>query len=518
MSPFSRPAPIETGAQPLLDALARQRLMVYCLILLALGLIDISRFIFIDLTALFAPAAPAAAGDTADLAAFDANALRGWAHLGGLVAAMLVVVYFLVIQRLRLITYKQVIDNVSLLIVLVGALLLAARLVFLPALPAISADKTVWVLLGIVDLAVLHLTACLTIPWSARESAIPFIPLLLVWTMVVLIPDVGEWDIFDRVVVVIMSPVVLAPGAMLASWRRKRSLEDLERLRLGEQVRSIGGELSRARIVHDAMFPRPFDDGHVCFEYEYVPIHEIGGDYVHLHADERGGCISLTLLDVAGHGLAAALTVNRLFGELERIRAEDPDATPAGVMTLLNRYINLTMARHNLYATGACFTLDPRTGQLHWVNAGHPPSLLRRADGRVFDMKGTAMLLGAQAHAEFEPNQQTIALSPGDVVIAYTDGAYEARNAAGERFGIARMRQTALFNPPPRSWTRFLSTAVAKHHAGHADDDVLIATLSLRSLRVTGVDSSSLANGDRSIAGERKHDVESVAAESASAT
>jgi len=515
MSPFSRPAPLETSAQPQMDALARSRLTVYCIVLLVLGSIDAGRFIFSDFTTLVAPASSA---ETADIAAANVNALRGWAHLGGLAAALLVIVYFLVIQRQRLATYKQVIDNVSLLIVLVGALLLAARLVFLPALPAINADKTVWVLLGIVDLAVLHLAACMIMPWSARESAIPFIPLLLVWTMVVLIPDVGEWEIFDRVVVVIMSPIVLAPGAMITSWRRKRSLEDMERLRLGEQVRSIGGELSRARIVHDAMFPRPYDNGHVCFEYEYVPIHEIGGDYVHFHADENTGCTYLTLLDVAGHGLAAALTVNRLFGELERIRAENPDATPAGVMSLLNRYINLTMARHNLYATGACFMLDSRSGQLHWVNAGHPPSLLRRPDGRVFDMKGTAMLLGAQSYAEFEPNQQTIGLSPGDVVIAYTDGAYEARNAAGERFGIARMRQTALFNPPPRSWTRFITTAVSKHHAGCADDDVLIATLTLRSLRVTGVDSSSRANGERSAAGDRTHDVETVAAESASVT
>ena len=64
----------------------------------------------------------------------------------------------------------------------------------------------------------------------------------------VLIPDVGDWEIFDRVVVVIMSPIVLAPGAGIANWRQKRSREDLERLMLGEQVRSIGGELSRARI------------------------------------------------------------------------------------------------------------------------------------------------------------------------------------------------------------------------------------------------------------------------------
>ncbi|MCZ6835602.1 MAG: SpoIIE family protein phosphatase [Planctomycetota bacterium] len=475
MNAPSMPYQINENTQPMLDRLASKKLMVFCIVLLALGVANAGWFFFTDL-ALLVQVAQAAPDSQAESA--QAAVTRGWARMGGFAAAMLTIVYFLAIQRKRLTTYKQVIDNASLMIVLIGALMLASRLVLQSVFPTMAA----W---GIMDLMIVHLAACLILPWSPKESVIPFIPLLLVWAMVVLIPDVGEWEIFDRVVVVIMSPIILAPGALITSWRRKRSQEDLERIMLGEQVRSIGGELSRARIVHDAMFPKPYDDGHVCFEFEYVPIHEIGGDYVHFHRCRISGRIYLTLLDVAGHGLAAALTVNRLFGELERIRAEDPNAGPSEVMALLNRYINLTMARHNLYATGACFMLDPSNGTLHWVNAGHPPSLLRRADGRVFDMKGTTMLLGAQTYAEFDPNMQTITLSPGDVVIAYTDGAFEARDDRGKRFGIDRLRETLLFDPPPRCWTRFISTAVEKHHGGNAEDDVLIASLALRSLQFT---------------------------------
>jgi hypothetical protein len=124
--------------------------------------------------------------------------------------------------------------------------------------------------------------------------------------------------VLDRVVVIIISPVGLVPGALIAGWRWRRRKEEHERLVLVDQVELYGGELSRARIVHDAMFPPAFL-GHVTFEYEYQPIHEIGGDYVHTYVCPETGRVTLTLLDVAGHGLAAALTVNRLFGELERI-------------------------------------------------------------------------------------------------------------------------------------------------------------------------------------------------------
>ena len=281
-----------------------------------------------------------------------------------------------------------------------------------------------------------------------------------------------------------MSPVILAPGALIAAWRWRRRQEEEERLMLGEQVRTMGGEFSRARIVHDAVFPAPVDTGHVRFEYDYRPIAEIGGDYVHLHVSKDSGCFFLTLLDVAGHGLAAALTVNRLFGELERIRAEDLEASPAQVMELLNRYINLTMAPHSLYATGTCVMLDPSNGDVSWVNAGHPPALVRKRDGQVMDLPGTTLLLGAQTFAEFETNQRTVRLEPGDVIIAYTDGAFEARDESGAQFGLESIRQTARFNPPPRDWARFIANAVSKHHGGHAEDDVLITSLHLRSLRI----------------------------------
>ena len=95
--------------------------------------------------------------------------------------------------------------------------------------------------------------------------------------------------------------------------------------------------------------------------------------------------------------------------------------------------------------------LDPTTGVLNWVNAGHPPSLVRRPDGSVIDLPTTTMLLGALGSEEFTADSSQVSLRPGDVVIAYTDGAFEARDDAGARFGLDAVRETARFNPPPRS-------------------------------------------------------------------
>jgi serine phosphatase RsbU (regulator of sigma subunit) len=322
-----------------------------------------------------------------------------------------------------------------------------------------------------------------------RESVVPFVPLLVAWVVAFMVPGVadgpaaGGLNPFDRVVIAMLSPIALLPGVLVAGWRQRVRDDLAEQEELRGRMSFVDDELSRARIVHDAMFP-PSVDGEVRFEYTYEPIHEIGGDYVHVHRCDRTGRITVTLLDVAGHGLAAALTVNRLFGELERILAEDASATPREIMELLNRYIHLTMSRHSMFATGTCMTLDPSRGELRWVSAGHPPSILRRADGDVSELETTTMLLGALGPGDFESIEECTTLGPGDVVIAYTDGAFEARNAAGEQFGIDRIRGLVTFDTPPRSWSRFLAGAVENHHGGAADDDVLIASLTLSSLRV----------------------------------
>jgi serine phosphatase RsbU (regulator of sigma subunit) len=461
---------LESQPSGQLDALARQRMSVLCIVYMVLGLFALIVFAIGDMPDLF----EAAESNTREDAM---NLWRGWGRLGGYAAAILVAAYFLWIHRSRMKTRDDVVSAATMMVVLSGVLILASRLVYL----RVDNFSAAW---GVIDVFTMHIVACMLLPWDPKESAKPFALLLLVWMMSFIVPNSTDWEITTRLVASIASWAGLLPGMGLAWFRGQRREEVAEREMLGEQMRTMGGELSKARIVHDAMFPEEFDTGHVRFEYDYRPIAEIGGDYVHVHNCADSGRIYLTLLDVAGHGLAAALTVNRLFGELERIRAEDPDAMPGTVMDLLNRYINLTMATHSMYATGACIMLDPSNGEVAWVNAGHPPAIVRKSDGSIRDLGGTTMLLGALAPEEFETNQKSTNLEPGDVLIAYTDGAFEARDLNGERFGLDRLRETTKFNPPPRDWSRFIANAVDEHHCGNTEDDVLVASLHLRSLRI----------------------------------
>jgi sigma-B regulation protein RsbU (phosphoserine phosphatase) len=281
---------------------------------------------------------------------------------------------------------------------------------------------------------------------------------------------------------IVFGPGVLIPGLAIAAFRLHSFRQAFSARMVGQHFVSMRREFNRARSIHESMFPSPYDDGHVRFEYTYRPMRELGGDFVHLHVGVQG-LVHLTLIDVTGHGLAAALTVNRLYGELERIRAESPQAEPGDVLTLLNRYIHLTLARHNIYATGACVTLDPYLGELRWANAGHPSGLLRGANGVIRSLDSTTAMLGAVEDGVFDAAPERLELAPSDTLVLFTDGVFEARNRKGQQFGLERVRDLIRVQPPPRHWPGFIATAVDRYNAGRTEDDVLIAALTLVSPR-----------------------------------
>jgi serine phosphatase RsbU (regulator of sigma subunit) len=323
--------------------------------------------------------------------------------------------------------------------------------------------------------------AALIMPWNASAAAAATLPAFVAWLFALFVVPNGSLDPFGRVALSFAGAMVAALPIWLGYLTQRRGEEDEERAALSREVSHTRDELGRARIVHDAMFRPPLEDGPVEVRYHYDPLREIGGDFVHIVRDARSGRVTVTVIDVSGHGLAAALTVNRLFGELERVVAEARgDVTPASLLTQLNRYIHLTMTAHSMFATAACVQADPEAKEIRWVVAGHPPPILRHRDGTTERLHCTTLVLGAAPPEEFDPEEQCRPARPGDSVILYTDGVFEARSPKGDRFGLRRLEESVASDPPPRDFTTFLANLVARHHEGVAEDDLLVCQLTYR--------------------------------------
>lgn len=161
------------------------------------------------------------------------------------------------------------------------------------------------------------------------------------------------------------------------------------------------------------------------------PAREVSGDFYDLLARDDG--LGVVIADVADKGMPAALFMAVTRSLLRAAAAGD--RSPARVIADTNRLAALD-AHDGMFVTLWYGQLAP-DGGVRYVNAGHNPPLLLRADGRVERLGRTGILVGWDADAAF--GEAEVALGPGDVVLGFTDGVSEARGPDGEEYGEDRL-------------------------------------------------------------------------------
>jgi serine phosphatase RsbU (regulator of sigma subunit) len=281
-----------------------------------------------------------------------------------------------------------------------------------------------------------------------------------------------------------LSLLVPVPGIIIASLKHDSRVRSFKVQFLESRYGQIRRELTDARKIHESLFPRAEARGSLRFDYRYQPMRLIGGDYLYarFHEPKSEGDdppLTLLLMDVTGHGVAAALTVNRLYGEVERLFGENPEIRPGEVVRALNRYVYHTLANHALYVTAVCVRIDPATDALEFASAGHPPGFLRAVDGTIDELPSTTFLLGAVKDDEFDPAPQTRPFVRGDTLILYTDGAMEAASATGHQFGLVGLQRAiaSCQGLGLGEWSAMLLTAVDRHRSGPPSDDTLVVEI-----------------------------------------
>lgn len=178
--------------------------------------------------------------------------------------------------------------------------------------------------------------------------------------------------------------------------------------------------------------------------YEFQGIsfscYEIGGDYYDF-VPKPDGKLLVALGDVSGKGTAAALLMSSLHAAIHaQVAAKSSlDQTIVSVNEYLaentpaNRFVTLFAAE-----------LDPLHGTLRYINAGHNPPLIGRADGTVTQLSSGGLPLGIMAGAEYEAGEMQ--LNPGEALVVYSDGVSEAVNLREEEFGMDRLSEVIKNN------------------------------------------------------------------------
>jgi len=217
-----------------------------------------------------------------------------------------------------------------------------------------------------------------------------------------------------------------------------------------ENTRLLDEQLQRERMEHELQVAseiqqrfQPTAPPHVAgYELQGIsfPCYEIGGDYYDFIQRDDGRLI-VALGDVSGKGAAAALLMSSLHAAVHAQAASHDSLleTISGV----NRYLAENIPA-NRFITLFYAELQPKTGQLSFLNAGHNPPLIVHAAGTMEQLAAGGLPLGIMPDAEYR--QGMTKLMFGDVLVIYSDGVTEAQSPSGEEFGPTRLYDVVARN------------------------------------------------------------------------
>jgi len=231
-------------------------------------------------------------------------------------------------------------------------------------------------------------------------------------------------------------------------------------LRERDRMRIIEFELEKGRQIQKDFLPVelpqvPNWEIAICFQ----PAGKVAGDFYDVFTLPHGS-VGLVIADVCDKGVGSALYM-ALFRSLIRVFSIQGDSGGhAGLrggaadreivrnaVSMTNDYIAQNHGDECMFATLFFGVLDPDSGTLAYINAGHEPLYIVNSTGIRSALMPTGPAVGLMPAARFRI--QSDRLDQGEMLLGYTDGVTEARSAEDKPF--TRERLQSLLQPPMRS-------------------------------------------------------------------
>jgi serine phosphatase RsbU (regulator of sigma subunit) len=217
------------------------------------------------------------------------------------------------------------------------------------------------------------------------------------------------------------------------------------------------------------------DEVSICGMLE--PAYSIGGDSFDFALN--AGHAELAIVDAVGHGMPAVLKSVLAVNALRNARREGHVLETAYATT---GEVLVSQFDDSSFVTGQLGDLDLATGQLTWLNAGHPLPLLVRGGrfaGELQCRPSLPMGLGGEVR-----EVATEHLQRGDRVLFYTDGVTDTRSASGEEFGLPRLAdflvRATLDGVHPTETVRHLSALIVAYNGTGLSDDATLLLIEYR--------------------------------------
>ena len=246
---------------------------------------------------------------------------------------------------------------------------------------------------------------------------------------------------------------------------KRRYTDVVLRSRRAEPL-SVAAEIQWALLP-----PLTCSTDHISASGILEPAYSIGGDSFDYALNASG--LEFAMIDAVGHGLPAVSISVVAINALRNARREGH-----GLETAYHQADDALRSQftRSAFATGQIGTLDQRSGELTWINAGHPLPLLIRDGTFVGELPcrpSLPMGLGGQV-----AEAAVTSLQPGDRVLFHTDGVMESRAPDGEVFGVDRLAdllvRSAADGTPPAETVRRLAATILDYNGRTLRDDATL--------------------------------------------
>jgi serine phosphatase RsbU (regulator of sigma subunit) len=249
------------------------------------------------------------------------------------------------------------------------------------------------------------------------------------------------------------------------------------------EKQKFDGELRAARVMQKSLLPERFPDvpGFDIYAIS-IPAYDVGGDYYDFSTLWDGSPM-IAIGDVSGKGISASLYMAETKGVVQAlapVMASMAELLEGTNGALLHNSPSLTSLRRSFVTLGL---ISFSKKGVRYARAGHTPLLHVRADGTYRFLQPVGMAVGLIRQAIFVEALQEIAIDvlPGDVLILFSDGITDARNAEGHALGYDRLAKYVRENldiPRARDMTLKVLASVAEFtDSGNFDDDATLVVM-----------------------------------------
>jgi serine phosphatase RsbU (regulator of sigma subunit)/CHASE2 domain-containing sensor protein len=290
--------------------------------------------------------------------------------------------------------------------------------------------------IGIASFALAALAVAAALTLGPTGASLAFLTVAALWTA-------GATIAFRNALAVpLVEPLLAALAALIATISYRLIVAERIMAAQMTQKRAREAEMASAAAIQRAMLPSMQGDIVACgldTFAQMIPAREVGGDLYDI-ARLDANRVVITIGDVCGKGIPASLfmamtqTVMRLVVRTSQDMQAEIEAA--------NRLLAADN-REDMFTTLFCGVIDVPSGTMTYCNCGHNPPLVLRKGETTFELlRKCGPALGILEDASYAP--RSIVLSPGDMLLLYTDGVTEAENPQSDLFGTEPLERAIL--------------------------------------------------------------------------